>query len=203
MKREKDAARLLTAARAGSSDALGDALEACRAYLLVVAERELHPAVRAKGGASDLVQQTFLEAQRDFAGFGGESKQELLAWLRQVLLNNLANFTRGHLQTKKRQADREVSLGAGDPRARESRLRNPGPTASRLAMAGEDAVALKAALGLLPEDYRRVLAMRYDEGRSFEEIGRLLGRSSNAVRKLWARAVERLQRELGPRNDSG
>ena len=44
----------LTAAQAGSNDALGQALEACRAYLLLVAERELDPNLRAKGGASDV-----------------------------------------------------------------------------------------------------------------------------------------------------
>jgi len=202
MKRETDAARLLTAARAGSADALGTALQACRAYLLIVAERELHPAVRAKGGASDLVQQTFLEAHRDFGRFHGNSQEELLAWLRQVLRNNLANFTRQHLQTKKRQADLEVHLGSGAAGAAESRIAGSGTTASRLAMAGEDAAALDAAMARLPEDYRRVLALRYHEGRSFDEIAQRIGRSANAARKLWARAVERLERELGPRNDS-
>jgi RNA polymerase sigma-70 factor (ECF subfamily) len=202
MKRETDAARLLTAARAGSTDALGSVLEACRAYLLVVAERELHPAVRAKGGASDLVQQTFLEAHRDFGRFHGNSEEELLAWLRQVLRNNLANFTRLHLQTKKRKADLEVPLGSDTGGPAESRLAGSGPTASRVAMAGEDAAALEGAMTRLPEDYQRVLALRYTEGRSFDEIARLIGRSANAARKLWARAVERLERELGPRNDS-
>ena len=89
-----DAARQLAAARAGSREALGQVLQACRGYLLLLAERELDPDLRAKGGASDLVQGTFLEAQKDFAHFQGDSEDELRAWLRQVLLHNLANFTR-------------------------------------------------------------------------------------------------------------
>src|SRR5262245_24368452 len=144
MKRAKDAARLVAEARAGSTQALGDALEACRAYLLVVAEREMHPAVRAKGGASDLVQQTFMEAHRDFAGFGGNSQEGLLAWLRQVLLHNLTNFTRQHLQTKKRQADREVPLGGRTSRGVGLGITAPETTASRVVIAGEDAAALEA-----------------------------------------------------------
>src|SRR5262245_10155176 len=44
----------LDAARAGSVDALGQLLEACRAYLLLIAEHELHHSLQAKGGASDL-----------------------------------------------------------------------------------------------------------------------------------------------------
>jgi RNA polymerase sigma-70 factor (ECF subfamily) len=58
--------------------------------------------------------------------------------------------------------------------------------------------ALQAALGRLPEDYRRVITLRYEQQLSFEEIGQLLHRSPDAARKLWARAVERLQEELDP-----
>src|SRR5271163_4886949 len=89
-----DPDRLLADARAGSRDALGGILEGCRRYLLAIAERQLDPDLRSKGGASDLVQETFLEAQRDFARFQGSSAEELRAWLRQVLLHNVGAFTR-------------------------------------------------------------------------------------------------------------
>src|SRR5438046_3984877 len=102
--------QLLSAARAGSREALGEALELCRQYLLAVANRQLNPALRAKGGASDLVQQTFLEAQRDFERFGGSDLDALRAWLKQLLLHNAADFARGFLGTDKRRADREVGL---------------------------------------------------------------------------------------------
>src|SRR5260370_27853733 len=84
----------LTSARAGSREALGQALDCCRNYLLKVAQRELDPDLRAKGGASDLVQETFLEAQRDFAQFQGSSEVELRAWLSRLLVNNVCNFSR-------------------------------------------------------------------------------------------------------------
>jgi RNA polymerase sigma-70 factor (ECF subfamily) len=182
----------LAAARAGSADALGRALEACRAYLLLVAERELDPDLRAKGGASDLVQETFLEAQRDFARFSGSSADELRAWLRQLLVHNLANFARGYRRTGKRRLDREA---AADDRGWQD-LSADTPSPSGRAMARERDEALERALARLPEDYRRVLVLRYQEGRPFEEIGRRMGRSANAVRKLWGRAIERLQAEL-------
>src|SRR5688572_10144944 len=102
-------AERLQAARAGSNDALGEALEACRAYLLFIANEELTPDLQAKGGASDLVQQTFLDAQRDFHRFQGDSDVELRAWLREVLRCNAANFARHH-RAQKRQAAREVPL---------------------------------------------------------------------------------------------
>jgi RNA polymerase sigma-70 factor, ECF subfamily len=196
-----DVGQRLEAARAGSREALGEALEACRAYLLVVAEREIDPALRAKGGASDLVQQTFLEAQRDFGGFHGSTAEQLRAWLRQVLRNNLTSFARQYRDTQKRQAGREVGLPQSRPSG-PGGLATDTPTPSRHAIAGEDAAALQAALDRLPDDYRQVIALRYDEDRPFDEIAQIMQRSPNAVRKLWARAVEHLQRELGQDNDS-
>ncbi len=79
----------LEEARDGSPEAMGRLLEDYRQYLLLVAQRELDPALRAKGGASDLVQETFLEAQRDFPQFTGTRDDELRVWLRRLLLNNL------------------------------------------------------------------------------------------------------------------
>ena len=72
---------LLDAARAGSLDALGRSLEVHRTYLLAVAERRLDPDLKSKGGASDLVQETFLEAMCDFEQFQGASPEALRAWL--------------------------------------------------------------------------------------------------------------------------
>jgi RNA polymerase sigma-70 factor (ECF subfamily) len=191
-----DEGRLLAAARAGSREALGRALEDCRRYLLVIAERQLEPDLRAKGGASDLVQETFLEAQRDFARFHGSSPDELRAWLRQVLLHNVGAFTYRFRGTAKRSVGREVALPAGDSSAGlEPDLAGSTLTPSGVAMEHEQALALRRALEKLPEDYRRVVVLRFEEGRSFEEIGRLTGRSPDAARKVWSRAMERLRQE--------
>src|SRR5215470_14425159 len=103
-----DAARWLPAARTGSAEALGRLLEGCRGYLLLVAQRELAPDLQAKGGASDLVQETLLDALRDFPRFQGTSEAEVLAWLRRLLLNNLVSFTRRYRDAGKRQIGREV-----------------------------------------------------------------------------------------------
>jgi RNA polymerase sigma-70 factor (ECF subfamily) len=194
-----DAARWLSAARGGSREALGKALEACRAYLLLVAEKELDPDLRAKAGASDLVQQTFIEAQRDFAHFQGDSEKELLAWLRRLLLHNLADFTRRYKGTDKRQVASEVPLALdGTSQGPAGGLAADTPSPSGQAMRHEQDEALQQALGRLPEDYRQVIRLRYQEERSFEDIGRLMGRTPNAARKLWLRAVECLRIELDP-----
>ncbi len=193
-----DAAEWVAAARAGSPEALGKALDACRAYLLRIANQELDPDLRAKGGASDLVQETFLEAQHDFPRFQGASADELRGWLRRILLNNLANFTRQYHAVAKRRVQREVALDAGTSSGGPGAgLAGDTPTPSRQAMAHELNEALQGALERLPENYRQVLTWRHQDQLSFEEIGRRLQKTANAARLLWLRAVERLQQDLG------
>src|SRR6516225_2525174 len=128
-----DAAQWLDLARAGSPEALGQVLETFRGYLLLIADREMDPELRAKGGASDLVQETFLEAQRDFARFHGTRAEELRAWLRRLLLNNVANFTRQYRERAKRQVGREIPLEAGGS----SHERGAGLEADTLSPSGE------------------------------------------------------------------
>jgi RNA polymerase sigma-70 factor (ECF subfamily) len=200
---QADLARLLAAARAGSREAMGDALELCRQYLLAVANRQLNPALRAKGGASDLVQQTFLEAQRDFSGFHGTDLDELQAWLKRLLLHNAADFARGFLETDKRRADREVRLPGADTSDGVGDLASDTPTPSAHAMVGEQEEKLRRALDTLPPDYRLVIVARYQEELSFAEIAQRMDRTENAVRKLWFRAVEKLEEALGGSLDGG
>src|SRR5262249_20956798 len=139
-----DVGRWLAEARAGRNDALGQALEACRVYLLLIAAEELAPELRGKGGASDLVQETFLEAHRDFARFPGGAPDEWRAWLRRLLLNTVADFARRYRATTKRNPAREVPLdGSGGP-ARD--LAAADTPASGRAIAREQAEAFRAAL---------------------------------------------------------
>jgi RNA polymerase sigma-70 factor, ECF subfamily len=184
-----EAARLL-AARRGSPEALGLLLDSYRRYLLLIANGELPEALRAKVAASDVVQETFLEAQQDFATFRGDSPGELAQWLRRILLHNLANQCRRFQATESRQLDREVALCEPD-------LPAAGPSPSRAAVAVEEHDALERAIQQLSEDYRRVLHWRHRDGFGFDEIGARLGRSAEAARKLWARAVIAVRDALG------
>jgi RNA polymerase sigma-70 factor (ECF subfamily) len=198
--RNPSVAQWLPAARAGSAEALGQLLEAYRNYLLWIATRQLDPDLKAKGGASDLVQETFLKAQQHFNQFQGEGEGDLKAWLRQLLLNNVADFTRMYQETAKRRVGREAPLAAdstGPDLA--GRIAADTPSPSGQAIQKEQFRAIQEALARLPEEYRQVIVYRYQEERSFEEIGRLMNLTPNAARKLWVRAIKRLQQEsAGP-----
>ncbi len=151
----------------------------------------------AKGGASDLVQETFLDAHRDASRFQGRDENELRAWLRQILMHNVANFARRYRVTKKRRLGGEVSLDQSGAGALKAGLAAPTETPSRHAIENEQADALAGAMQRLPEHSRQVILWRHQEHITFEEIGRRQGTAAAAARMVWARAIKRLQQELG------
>ena len=141
----------LQEARAGDPDGVGRALESCREYLLLMAARGLDADLVAKGGASDLVQDTLLGAYRDFAAFHGSSRDELLAWLRKILHNNLAVHRRRYRGTRKRRISLEVPLGGSSSGPAWHALRHDSVTPGAAAVRQEQAAALLVALGASPK----------------------------------------------------
>jgi RNA polymerase sigma-70 factor (ECF subfamily) len=70
------------------------------------------------------------------------------------------------------------------------------PSPSTHAIRREQAILLADALETLPPDYREVFVLRILEHVPVEEIAARMGRSVNAVRKLWTRAMLALERAL-------
>lgn len=192
----------INAARQGSAEALGRLLELCRRYLLTVAHHALGDDLHTKAGSSDLVQETFLQAQRHFGRFQGHTEAELMAWLRAILLNQAANFTRKYRATAKRAVGREVALtDVPEPPPDRTDESNQSPSAELLTQERDE--ALRRALEQLPDDYRQVIGWRNYDGLAFDDIGQRLGRSAEAARKLWTRALAELRRLLESNDVSG
>jgi len=194
---ESIAARIAHA-QAGSTAALGELLESCRNYLLLVANRELGDDLQAKLGASDVVQETFVQAQQVFHRFHGNENEQLLAWLAQILEHKLAHARRQFTGTQKRDVHREISF-EGSPEATpggNGKQAPRGSTPSSIVAGKEEQHRLEVALARLPDDMRRVVELRSLERMPFAEVGVQLQRSSEAARKLWVRAICRLQQLL-------
>jgi RNA polymerase sigma-70 factor, ECF subfamily len=177
----------------------GGLLEGCRQYLLLIANQVIGPELQAKFGASDLVQETFMEAQRHLTIFRGQTKAEMRAWLRKILECRLANIRRSYLATEKRAANREVAIGTflAPWSGQREILACPFPSPSNHAIRSEWAQALEQALLHMPEHYRQAVSWRHQEQLSWDEIGRRLGCTADAARKVWSRAIQQLRRELG------
>src|SRR5262249_20720847 len=192
--------QLLGQAKAGDGVALGSLLEGFRSYLALLARLQLARRLQGKVDAADLVQETYLDAHRSFAGFEGTTEKELASWLRHILAANVVDLTRKFLGSKRRDVRLERELLDEldhSSRALEQRLMAPGSSPSQQAARRERAVLLAEALARLPNDYREVLILHDLEGLSFPEVGRPMGRTLDRVKNLWARALGKLRRSLG------
>ncbi len=188
-----DVSHLIAHARTGSAMALGQLLEGCHKYLLFSAQKTLDSDLRPKGGASDLVQDTFVEAQKDFCQFRGTTEQELLAWLVGILNHRLANQARSYRHTLKRNVRREVGL---EMVAAGGIASGPSATEKPSFFTTANVVRLQEALSRLPEAMQEVLILRTWERQSFVEIATKMQGTPDSVRKLWGRAVQRLRLEF-------
>lgn len=190
---------LLAQARSGDAAALGRLLERFRAYLMLLARIHIGRRLQRKVDEADLVQETFLEAHRAFPRFRGASEPEFIGWLREILAARLAMQLRQYYGTQRRDVVRERDLVA---ELDESSLLisrafiASGTSPSMQAQEREQAVVLADALERLSADHRQVLVYRHLEGLTFPEVATRMGRSVDAVEKLWARALIQLRREL-------
>jgi len=193
-----DVRTLLAAARAGDRAARDRLFGECRDYLSLAARARVESWLRAKADASDLVQQTLLEAHRGFEQFHGVTEAEFLAWLRRILDHNAADLVRRYHAAGKRQVGREVPLAGGG-----STLGGVEPAASdespsAMAVKRESELALAAALAELAPDHREVIMLRNLQRLPFDEVARRMNRSRPAAQMLWMRAIKKLQQIMGP-----
>src|SRR5438128_517521 len=100
---------LLERVRSGSDGAVGELLEHYRPYLTLLARSQIGRRLRGKADATDLVQETFLQAHQNFAQFRGTTEAELVQWLRQILAREVAQLVRRYL-TKTRDVRLEADL---------------------------------------------------------------------------------------------
>jgi RNA polymerase sigma-70 factor (ECF subfamily) len=166
-----------------------------RDYLRVLASAQLDPRLHRKLDASDLVQQTLLEAHRDMEQFRGDSRGELAAWLRQILARNLANVLR-EFGREKRDVRREQSLEKGMEESAvrlEACLADAGVAPDDRAARNEMLLRLARALVTLPGPQREAVELRHLHGWTLNDIAKRMGRSSAAVAGLLHRGLSALR----------
>lgn len=129
--------------------------------------------------ADDLTQEAFA---RVLPRLGNFTTEDAVAAYLDVVARNLARdrFRRRRFLTDAPVDDRPAQ--------------EPGPETQ--AISGLDGASVRAAMQRLPADYRAVLRLRLQEGRSSEEVARLMARSGAAVRQLQHRALVALRREF-------
>src|SRR5690349_7182948 len=132
--------------------------------------------------AEDLAQDTFVKAFRSLAAF--DSTRRLSSWLFRIAHNTAIDALRRNKTLTVTLDDDERSI---DPPA----AAVPDPVERRAL-----GHALQAALGRLRPDQRAAVILRYDDGMSYEEIGRVLGVPESTARSHVHRARKDLARQM-------
>jgi RNA polymerase sigma-70 factor, ECF subfamily len=190
-----DINRLLAEARSGSPSARNELFTHFQKYLAFLAQEYQNTELAAKVGASDIIQQTLLQATSELAEFRGTTAEQFRGWLRQILVNEARSINR-HFGAQRRAAGAECSLQPGG-----SNLDHDPPdgqlTPSSEAMARERAAAVHISLEKLPPEMRQVIRLRNWDMLPFSEIGKQMHLPTSSAAKLWYRAVIELQRIHG------
>jgi RNA polymerase sigma-70 factor (ECF subfamily) len=192
-------ARCIHLAREGQSEALAQILDSYRNYLRLIAVTCFPRQLRGKADPSDVVQDALVKVHESFHQFRGSTEQDLLAWMRSILVRLLVDFHR-RFQGSERQVGRERSLEDLADRSSvilerlvDSRQESPSAHAHQR----EQSVLLADALARLAPDDREVIVLRNLMELEWEEVARGMGRSADAARMLWTRAVRHLGDQLG------
>jgi RNA polymerase sigma-70 factor, ECF subfamily len=181
----------LAAATDGDPAARWSALEACRDYLRLVVRRGRWSSPEGRSATSDLIQETIVDAWRNFSKFHGRTPGQLRAWLKAILIHGSLNARR-----RARPARIEPGEEAGV-------LASSTASPSKMAERNASRAALDRALVGLSERHRTVISLRIWEQLSFAEIGTKLTISEDAARMLYGRALTKLRDAMRPGHGSG
>jgi RNA polymerase sigma factor (sigma-70 family) len=177
---------LLQQARGGSSDALGELLEAFRPQL----HRSQAPATDGLD-AAELLQDTYQAAIRSFAQFRGNTEAELFAWLRQIMHNRALNIAKRQRSRRKAAGGQAVSLNQEfADSAWHDMLIDDDETPYTSTTSREFKSLMQQAFRQLKPKYQAVITLRYGADKSFAEIAALTQQTPEAVVKTWQRALK-------------
>ena len=175
-------------------------LEDYREYLRLLAGLQLAPQLRGKLDPSDVVQVALLRAHEHHDQFHGTTEAEHAAWLRQILVNTLAEALRAFGRRQRDVAlERSLEAAVEESSARlEAWLAAEQSSPSQQAERHERSVQLASVLATLPDDYREALVLHYCEDLPLAEIARQFGRTPAAVAGLLKRGLKLLRARLTP-----
>lgn len=184
---------LLRRARAGDAEAFEAACRRSVDRLLRAARQGIPAALRRKVGASDVVQEAYLAAFERLREFESRGPDAFESWLTKIVEFKVREAVRRFSATAKRSVGRETGLDSNAEGARaDERLKSP----SHLASHREQVERTKQAIERLPPESRAVLRLMQKEQLTLGEAAEKLGKSREAVKKLYSRGIAKLAEML-------
>lgn len=189
----------ITAARCGDSIALAKLLAAYHPVLRARAEARMDPAVRARTGPEDVLQEVYTQVFRHMGRFEDRGTESFLGWINTILDRKLIDARRA-AHRNVRNVDREVPrLGPPEAQSYWNLLDHAYAdtrTPSRVVRRQEAMNAVVASLSSLPDAHRQVLQLRFLDGLSVAEAAARLSKTEAAVVALTQRALKALRESM-------
>lgn len=130
----------------------------------------------------DVSQEVFIAMIRSLKTFRGESK--FSTWLRVIVNRQIANYYRSN---RKMLGETELEETWQPPQS--------SPFSTRVRQ--DRKILVQQGLTKLPEHYQEIILLRFADGLRFKDIAALQGKSLDAIKSLFRRALEAMREELG------
>ena len=194
---------LLQHIKAGDETAINRLLERHREALRRMVDMRLDPKIRQRVDASDVVQETMMEANRRMSKFLENDAMPFHLWIRQIATDRLIDAHRRHRVSKKRSVDLEQAPVVASNLDHSTiqfgnQLEDREITPSEAAMRAEMQRRFEAALDEMDNHDQEIIVMRHFEKLSNQEVASILGLSEPAASMRYLRAIRRLQKQLSP-----
>jgi RNA polymerase sigma-W factor len=183
---KKDSRQIIEKALAGDQKAYEDLLKRYKNGIYAM----IYQMVKNREETEDLVQETFIKAFNALASFNNSFA--FSTWLYKIAFNNTIDAIRKK-KLKTTPLDQPVRCKDGEV-GREIRDESSSPEKSYLF--DEKRLFIQKTIDALPEIYRRVILLRHQEERSYEEIGAILKLPVGTVKARIFRAREILKKQL-------
>jgi RNA polymerase sigma-70 factor (ECF subfamily) len=188
-----DGAELVRRFRAGDESAFRELYDRYGALISRRIERDLPDRLRRKVAVSDVLQESMLQAFDSREDLREGSERAFRSWLLTIADHKILETIRHHEATQKRSAKREVTRAA----RRETSAYSAKQTSPSQAAVGAELHSLaQHAMRRLPPDYREVLRLAQQEHLTLVEAAERMGRSHEATKKLYGRALTRFREEF-------
>jgi RNA polymerase sigma-70 factor (ECF subfamily) len=181
-------------------DQLREALIARIPWLRKHIDRRIPDRFRSVISADDILQETWIAANRGAATFVDERPDAIDRWLMTIANSRLIDglravrtVKRGAVARVARRGERQMTSLCDLLDRVKSPLRTPSSESARL----EAAHAVGITLTRLPADYRRVIRLKYFEGLTNEQVARRMGKTTDSIRNIAYRGLLQLRDALG------
>jgi RNA polymerase sigma-70 factor (ECF subfamily) len=193
----------VAAAQSGDRLALAKLLTACHPQMRSWAVAGMDPAVRARCGPDDILQEVYVDVARQIRQFENRGPGSFLSWIHGILNHKLIDARRAaHAQA--RDVRREVRAEAVPDDSYWNLLDHvyaESGTPSRVVRREEALRGLLSCLTELSETHRQVIQLRFLEGLSVEQVAQRLDKTNAAIVALSKRALEALRAAMDRRGE--